>query len=92
MRYISGCDPIKEMCDRYRKISREKFGRKRKSTEFIYLPGSKFREAEGYLKMRSRLQDAVINYAPSIGKLINKMELYRQCPPRRVKDTKMTDI
>ena len=42
--------------------------------------------------MRSRLQDAVINYAPSIGKLINKMELYRQCPPRRVKDTKMTDI
>ena len=42
--------------------------------------------------MRSCLQDAVINYAPRIGKFINKQELYRQCPPRRVKDSHTSDI
>ena len=41
MRYRSGCDPIQKMWDRDRKIERENFGRKRKSTGFIYLPGSK---------------------------------------------------
>ena len=41
--------------------------------------------------MRSCLQDAVINYAPSIERYINKLELYRQCPPRRVKGTKMSE-
>ena len=46
------------------------FGRKRKSTGFIYLPGSKFREAEGDLTMRSCLQDAVMNYDPRIRKYI----------------------
>ena len=80
------------MYDRDRKIARDNFGRKRKSTGFIYLPGSKFRESEGHLTIRLCLQYAVINFAPRIGKYINKLELYRQCPPRRVKDTKMSEI
>ena len=92
MRYTSGSDPIHQMWDRDRKIARDNFCRKRKSTGFIYLPGSEFREAEGHLTMRSCLQDAVINYDPMIGKYINKLELYRQCPTRRVKDKKMSEI
>ena len=42
--------------------------------------------------MRSFLQDAVINSAPRIGKFINKMELYRQCPPRGVNDSHISEI
>ena len=42
--------------------------------------------------MRSCLQDAVINSAPRIEKLINKQELYRQCPPRRVKDLNISEM
>ena len=42
--------------------------------------------------MRSCLQDAVINSVPRIGKYINKLGLYRQCPPRIVKDKKMSEI
>ena len=68
MRYTSGCDPIQEMWDRYRKIARYNFGIKIKLTGFIYLPGSKFCEAEGHLMMRSCLQDAVISSVPRIGK------------------------
>ena len=59
----------------------------------IYItPWSKFREAEGHLTMRLCLQDAVINYAPRIGKYINKHELYRQWHPRRMKDTNISEI
>ena len=76
------------MWHRDRKIARGIFSRKRKSTGFIYLPGSKFREAEGNLTMRSCLQDAVIISTHRIGKYINKVELYRQCPPIRAKDKK----
>ena len=68
------------------------FKRKRKSSVFIYVPGSKFCEAEGHLSMRSCLKDAVINSAPRIGKYIDKQELYRQCPPRKVKDTNISEI
>ena len=57
-----------------------------------FLPGSDFREAEGRLSMRSYLQDSVINYDPSIGKYIVKKELYRQYPPRKVKDTNISEI
>ena len=53
---------------------------------------SKLREAEGHLLIRSCLQDAVNNYAPTIGKCIDKHELYRQCPPRRVKDRYISEI
>ena len=70
------------MFDRDRKEATHNFGKKIKATGCIFLPGSGFREAEGNLKMRSCLQDALINYAPRIGKFINKLELYRQCPPR----------
>ena len=42
--------------------------------------------------MRSCLQDPVINDAPIIGKFINKQELYRQFPPRRVKDSNISEI
>ena len=80
------------MCDRYRKIARDNFNRIKKSTGFIYFYGSGFHEAEGNLKMKSCLQYAVINSAPRIGKYINKLEFYIHCPPRRVKDTKMSEI
>ena len=80
------------MWDRYRKITGDNFGRKINSTRFIYLPGSKFCEDKGHLEMISCLQDAAINSVPMIGKYINKLELYRQCPPRRVKYTKMSEI
>ena len=42
--------------------------------------------------MRSCLQYAVINSAPIIEKFINKQELYRQCPLRRVKDSHISEI
>ena len=61
------------MLDRDTKMARQSFGRNRKLTGCIFLPGSGFREAEGNLKMRSCLQDAVINSAPIIGKFINKL-------------------
>ena len=80
------------MWDRYWEIAREHFGKKRKPTGFIYIPGSKFRESEGHLSMISCLQDAAINSAPRIWKYINKHELYRQYPPRRVKDKNMLEI
>ena len=63
-----------------------------KSTGFIYLPGSRFCEAEGHLTMSSYLQDAVVNSASRIGKYINKLELYRKCPPRIVKNAKISEI
>ena len=42
--------------------------------------------------MRSRLQDAVIIYSPRIRKFIDKQEIYRQFPPRRVKDSNISEI
>ena len=42
--------------------------------------------------MRSCLQDYVINSDPNIRKYIIIMEFYRQWPPIRVKDTRMTEI
>ena len=73
MRYTYDCDTVQKLWDRDRKIPRDSFGKKIKSTGFIYLPGSKYREAEVRLKLRSCLQDAVINSAPRIGKYINKL-------------------
>ena len=63
-----------------------------KSTGSIYLPGSKYCKDEGLLKLISCLQDAVVNSAPKIAKCINKPELYKQFPPRKVKDTNMSDM
>ena len=42
--------------------------------------------------MKSCLQYYDINSATRIGKYISKLELYRKCPPRRVKDKKMSEI
>ena len=85
-------DPIQSMLDRDFKVARQNFGRKRKPTGCIFLSGSGFREAEGNSKLRSCLQDAVINSAPRIGKFINKQELYRQHPTRRVKNSHISEI
>ena len=52
MIYTSGYDTMQKMWDRDLKIARDNFGGKRKSTGYIYLPGSKLREAEGRLTMR----------------------------------------
>ena len=71
-------DPLHELWYIDRKISRDKFFRRRKPTGFIYLPGSKLLEAEVHLLMRSCIQDAVYNSAPSVGKYINKLDLYRR--------------
>ena len=74
------------------KQSRQNFGRKRKPAGYIFLPGSKSCKAGGHLKLRSCLHDSVINCSPSIIKYTNKHELYRKCPPIRVKDTNMNEI
>ena len=81
-------DTIQRLWYRYRKIERYNFGRKRKPTGFIYLPVSRFCEAEGQSTIRSCLQEDFMNSSCRIGKYIKKLELYRQCPPRSVKDTK----
>ena len=73
MIYTSGYDPIQKFWDRDQKIGRKHYGRKRKSPGYIYLPGSKFREAEGHLTMMSCLQDDVIDSSPRVGKYINSL-------------------
>ena len=67
-------------------------GIKRKSTGYIYLPGSQYCESGGYLKPRSWLHDTSINSAQGLEKYINKYKLYRKCSSRRLKDTNMSEI
>ena len=55
MRCISFGDPLHELWYIDRKIARYNFGKKRKSTGFMFFLGSDFREAEGHLLMRSFL-------------------------------------
>ena len=43
-------------------------------------------------KIRSYIHNAIINAAPRIGKKIEELELYRQCPNRIVKDTHMIEL
>ena len=59
---------------------------------YVYLPGSKFRQEERNLELRSCLHDDVVNDAPHVGKYINKYELYRQCPPMQLNNTIMNYI
>ena len=80
------------MWDIDKKTARETFVRQKKRTGFIYVPGSKFREAEVHFSMKSFLKDDVINSAPRIEKYIDKHELYRQCPPIKVKYTNISEI
>ena len=63
-------------------------GRK-KATGYVYITGSPNRDAEGLSQQISCLHDEIINASPGIGGEINKSELYRQCLPRRVKDTEI---
>ena len=68
-----GYDSSGRMWDIDRKITNHNFERTRKSTGYIYIPGNKYREAGGYLKMISCLQDSVIDSTPRIGKYINNL-------------------
>ena len=67
-------------------------GRKLKATGFVYLKGSTYRDAEGSSQLISCLHDAIINYAPRMVGGVEKLELYQQCPPRRLRDTHMTKL
>ena len=62
-----------KMWDIDMKKTRQKFGRKRKPTRYIYLLWSQSHEDEGNLKLSSCLHDAVINSSPRIGKYVKKM-------------------
>ena len=73
-------------------MAKDNFGKKRNAAGCINIPASGFRESEDHLTMRLCLQDAVINSAKRIGKFIDKQELYRTCPPRRVKDSNISKI
>ena len=78
--------------DIYQRIAKYNLGRKIKSTGYIYLPRSKYHEYEGHLKLISCLKYSVVNSAPRIGKYINKIRFYNQCPTIRVDDTNMSEI
>ena len=67
-------------------------GREKKATGFVYIRGSPYRDAKVSSQLRECLHAAIINAAPIIGNIIDKSELYRQCPPIRVKDTNMTEL
>ena len=53
------------------------FRKKSKTAGFVYLQGSPYRDAEGSSQLRSCLHDTIINAAPRIGQLIDKLEFYR---------------
>ena len=80
MKCIYFDDPLQAMWDRDRKMAKENFGRKRKATGFIFLPGSDFREAEGHLSMRSCLQDAFINSFPQDWKIYRQTGIVQTVP------------
>ena len=60
-------------------------GRKLRATGYEYIIGSPYRDAEGLSHLRSCLHDAITNTDPRIGKKKDKLDLYIQCPTRRVK-------
>ena len=64
--------------------------RKRRAAGYVYLNSSPYSDAEGSSQLISCLHDSIINSAPRIGGGVDNLELYRQCPPRRVRDTHMT--
>ena len=80
------------MWNRYLKLTKDNFGRKIKPTGYIYLDGSRYCEAKGHLKLRLSLQGAIINSASNIVKYTKELELYNQRPPRKVKDSNMSEI
>ena len=68
------------------------FRKKTKGKGFVYLKGSPYRDAEVSSQLRLCLHDAIINASLRIGEIIDKLEFYRLCPPRRVKGTHMTEL
>ena len=74
------------------RIRRTYPGKKRKATGYVYITGSPYLDDEGSSHLRSCLHDAIINFAPKIGREIDKSELYRQCVPRRVKETETKEL
>ena len=73
-------------------MSRTYSGIIRKATGYVLITGSPYRDAEGSPHHRSCLHDAIINAAPRIGGGIDQSELYRQCSPRRVMDTRIEEL
>ena len=68
------------------------FRDKTKGNMFFYLQGSPYSYAEVSSQIRSCLHDSMVNTAPRIGQIMDKLEQYRQCSPRRVKCTNMTEL
>ena len=62
------------------------------ATSFVYLKGSPYRDSKGSWQLISCLHDAINNAAPKMGGKIDRLELYQQFPPRKVKDTHMIKL
>ena len=73
------------------KQSRHSFGKK-KINRIYFITDSQLHDSKGHLKLRSYLHGDIIKSAQRIGKYINKNELYRTLPPRRVKYTTTNKI
>ena len=72
--------------------NQDKLLEEEKLAGYTHLSGSQFREAEGYLKLRSYLHNSIVNCAPRILKYMNRHELYIECSPKRMKDKNMNEI
>ena len=68
------------------------WGRKWRETGYVYLKVSSYSDAEGLSQLIFFLHDAINNTAQRMGQKIDKLELYRQCLPRIVKDTYMAEL
>ena len=73
---INQYSSIGEIWGRNMKRPRQNFGRKRKPTKYMFLPGSQSCKAEGHLKLRSCFHNAIIKSSPRIVKYTNKHKLY----------------
>ena len=62
-------------------------GRKLNATDYVLITDYPYHDAEGSSQVRSCLHDDISNADPRIGGEIDKSKLYRQCSPRRVKET-----
>ena len=58
----------------------------------MYLQVSPYSDTEKSSQLISCLHDAIINGSPIMGQIIDKLEFYRQCHPRIIKDTNMTAL
>ena len=67
-------------------------GIKQRATGYVYLNGSPYCDAKGSSHLRSCLRHAINNAVPIIGGNIDKLKLYRQCTPRRMKDKHLKEL